>query len=471
MASLNIVNINASQQVASAPNTLQQTGALISLGGTNLAVGTYSLLTQLSSLTPLLAASGTAEIIAMATTFFAQGNTTPVYVLELGANAAPSALTTFITANPGVFYSYLTPKEWDALTGITAPATPTLTASTTGGTLASGTYYVKITYVSATGETLPSNEATVTVTGPTGQIAVTSPSAETGATGYNVYASLTSGAEVKQNGNTAIAIGTPYDIDALATGTASPPTINTTDPFTAMLLAYNGLSAQTYFFVTTTLTTYARYTTSMKNVLWEVTSPNAPNTEFSAAAAFFKALSYNPSSVNRMTPLAFAFLYGVTAYPLTGNQVTLTTILNNNGNFIRTGAQGGISNTILSDGTTADGNDFSYWYDFDWACIQTTEALAAAVINGANNPQAPLYYDQHGINQLLAVAQGVANNMLAFGIAQSVTVTAVPFATYVAQFPSNYAAGIYNGIAMTMTPQGGFKSLTFNVTVSNIPTT
>jgi hypothetical protein len=50
------------------------------------------------------------------TDFFAHGTRRAVYVLELGAtdlNTGPTALGTFITANPGVFYAYLVPKNWD----------------------------------------------------------------------------------------------------------------------------------------------------------------------------------------------------------------------------------------------------------------------------------------------------------------------------------------------------------------------
>ena len=57
------------------------------------------------------------ELLAMATTFFAQGSQQAVYVLELGAGNATdgaAALTTWLTANPGIFYSYLVPRTWDA---------------------------------------------------------------------------------------------------------------------------------------------------------------------------------------------------------------------------------------------------------------------------------------------------------------------------------------------------------------------
>lgn len=107
-----------------------------------------------------------------------------------------------------------------------APSAPTLTPGTSGGSLASGSVYIVVTYISAYGETLGSTEASVAVVGPAGQVTVTSPPAVTNATGYNVYAASASGAEVKQN-TAAIGIGTNYVLDSLATGSAAPPSEDT----------------------------------------------------------------------------------------------------------------------------------------------------------------------------------------------------------------------------------------------------
>lgn len=431
-----IVTVNVSQQVASAPSMLQGTGALISLGGTTLTTGAYQLLTQLSDLTPILAPTGQAEILAMATTFFGQGSTVPVYVLELGANGLPSALGTFITANPGFIYAYLAPKEWDALPQEVASAT--ITAGGSGYTTAP-----TVTFSAPTSGTTATGTATISNGAVTG-ITITNPGS-----GYTGTATITfSGGGGTGAAATAVMIG----------------------EFPAFVTSYEGLTAQTYFFATTTNSTYSQYTSTMKDVFWLVESPNAPTTEFSCAAPFWSFLANSPSAVSRMLPMAFRYMYSVTAYPSVGNAATLAAIKAANGNYIGTGAEGGISNTVLFWGTMADGNDASYWYDVDWVVINSHLRLAAAVINGSNNPQNPLYYNQNGINRLLAEEQSLANSALAFGVALQATVTATPFATYVQQNPTNYAAGIYNGIAMTFVPQLGFKSITFNVTVSNIPT-
>ena len=67
-----------------------------------------------------------------------------------------------------------------------APAVPVLTPSSAGGSLASGTYYVKVSVVDAFGERLYASETSVAVTGPNGSIGV-SWAPMTGAISYNVY--------------------------------------------------------------------------------------------------------------------------------------------------------------------------------------------------------------------------------------------------------------------------------------------
>lgn len=105
---------------------------------------------------------------------------------------------------------------------LAAPAAPSLSASTTGGTLVTGTVFVKLTLVDPAGETAASAEASIAVTGPTGSVTVTSPPATGDATGYRIYASTTTGLEQLQNGGTAVAIGTNYTIASIAAGAAAP---------------------------------------------------------------------------------------------------------------------------------------------------------------------------------------------------------------------------------------------------------
>ena len=456
---MGIVTVNVSQTIAPAPSQLQKTGAFISQGGTTLSAGTRALLQSSADLTALLqpakaitslAWSGSvvtvttaaphgltngdtlpvtiagatpsgyngsytatvtgastftyplvsnpgsetipgtyilndvAELISMNSTFFAQGSQQAVYVLELGPGTPAegvTALGTYITANPGVFYAYLVPALW-------------------------------------------SGEAT-----------------------FKTFAAL----------------------------------------FTA-------LTAKTYFYTLMTLGNYAGFANTLKSVFGEVPAPATPATEFTVAAAFFKALNYKPSSTNKVTPMAYSYQFGVTPYPTAGNVSTLASLLAANVNYVGTGAEGGLSNLVLFNGTTKDGRDFSYWYSVDWAAINIDTNVAAAVINGSNNPQNPLYYNQDGINRLQAViastmATGVTYGMV-FGtpiqvqmdpsdfttavqngqFAGLTAINAQPFLAYSAANPNDYAAGLYSGFQVAFTPNRGFKQIVIGVNVSDFIT-
>jgi hypothetical protein len=112
------------------------------------------------------------------------------------------------------------------------PAAPSLSQSA-GGALGATTYFVKLTYVTAQGETIPGPEANFAASA-NNVLVVQSPAAVTSpqgnvVTGYNVYVSNTagggSGAETKQAGP--IAIGTAWtEPTSGLVGGAAMPTIN-----------------------------------------------------------------------------------------------------------------------------------------------------------------------------------------------------------------------------------------------------
>jgi hypothetical protein len=459
-----IVQLVVSQTLAATPNTLQKTGAFISQGATTLASGTYSLLTQASSLTPLLVnaanvsgivwAGGTvtvttssaitgvttgdkflttlagftpagyngtyvatvtgaetftfalatnpgvetvlgtytpnnvAELVSMNTTFFAQGGTQAVYVLELGAgdgNTGPTALASFTTTNPGIFYSYLTPRNWDA-----------------------------------------------------------------------------------------------------------------TANYLAMLANYNADTAQTYFFTTTTAANYNAYSATFKcnvRLLETPTSLGRPINEFSAAAGFYVSLNYAPSSTNPMTQFCYTTLSGVTAYPTFGNSAFLTQVLAANCSYIGSAIQGGLNSTILWGGTTGDGEDFTWWYSADWIQIQSSQTLANVVINGSQQGTPnPLYYNQPGINTLQDAEFQLMGNGISYGLgtgtvarstltptalataiedgafAGQCVINAVPFPAYVAENPLAYGQRTYGGLTCIWIPQNGFRTIVFQINVTNLLT-
>ena len=223
-----------------------------------------------------------------------------------------------------------------------------------------------------------------------------------------------------------------------------------------------------------------------------VANPGVPSTEFSHAADFSVALNYNPNSLTKVTLFQYSFLYGVTPFP-TRNVATLLAALGAaNISYVGTGAEGGISDTALVGGNMLDGNPLNYWYSIDWILVNSNLNVSNAVINGSNDPQNPLDYDQDGINRLqvvltATVQQGVGYGLVLFPPIQTELtpaaytaalnngtyegfspVNAVPFLAYNAANPGSYKLGNYGGLSVSFVPARGFNQITININASQI---
>ena len=105
-----IVYIDVSTTATETPSNLQQRGAIVSVGGTSLTTGTYTIITSAGDLTAI-ATSASGDVSNAVNSFYDQG-TGAVYILELGAGASiGTALSAYITANPNAFYAYLVPNN------------------------------------------------------------------------------------------------------------------------------------------------------------------------------------------------------------------------------------------------------------------------------------------------------------------------------------------------------------------------
>ena len=109
-----------------------------------------------------------------------------------------------------------------SVTTIDAPVLSPTTTSTSGGTLSAATYFYVITAVTPSGETVASNERSQVTTGTTSQVDLAW-TAVTGATSYNVYRGTTSGGE-----NVKYALGNVLlYTDTGSAGTAASPPLTT----------------------------------------------------------------------------------------------------------------------------------------------------------------------------------------------------------------------------------------------------
>jgi hypothetical protein len=452
----NIVNVNVSQTQAPAASTLQGTGAFISQGGTTTSVGTTALITQMSDLTAILKtglaltsltwSTGVVTATASAVHGFTIGDTFPLTIagaVPVGYNGTyavtvttTTAFTFAIASNPGT--------------------------ETTPGTYVSGSV-TELTQMATTFFAQGSNVSVLVL-----ELGEGSPAE--GVTALTTY--------ITNNPVTVYSYLVPRNWDAVSS-------------FLTLCTNYQSTTSKTYFHVTTTNTNYTSYTALQKAVMTTIEAPVIGATEFSAAAQFWQTLNYAPSSTNKVTPLSFSFVFGVTPYPRSGNGTKFAAWKAAGVNFIGTGYEGGISTAILFWGTTMDVKPFNYWYAVDWLQINIDLNISNAVINGSNNPINPLYLNQPGINTLQSVGAGTLTSAITFGMllgqviqselsgpafstalatgvfAGQAVINAVPFVAYYQVSPSDYTTGTYNGFSITCTPLRGFESITFNINVTS----
>lgn len=473
-AQTTIVDLSVTLTASPIPSQYQRSAALVSVGGSTLATGSYQFCSDEQAVSDILSSSGNyEELTNMAGTFFAQGSTTGCYVLELGTQTTIqdgiAALQTYIEANPKVFYTYTVPADWDTMP---APAAPTVTATADStSTLPEGTYYTQVAYLNAAGAIGQLSPVVTTdiTTSDADSLDVTSPAALTGATAYLVYVGTTAGELYLQNGSTGTDLGTNYSLSVAPTPTGDAPSTTLAD----LGSDYSAPDAMRYILINSSVTNITAYGTMASNSIWSgykaiiaaIPSPSAQTGEFTVAAWAYNIAVNNPGADSKLPPMQYRYLYGVTPWPATGYSAEIQTIRNYGGNYVGTGAEGGISNTCIFGGTTSALSQISAWYGLDWEMINVQQAVVAAVINGSNsNP--PLDYDQHGINTLDAVAQQIADNGVTFGCALSAVVSNIPFYTYNQQQPGDYAEGQYNGLSAKIVAQNGFMSLIFNVNVN-----
>jgi hypothetical protein len=136
-----------------------------------------------------------------------------------------------------------------AYAAVNPAAGPGLAVSGTTGTLPAATYYVKYTWVTASGETVASPSTSIAVAAGQ-QIDVTLPAFPLGVTSANVYISATSGSETKQ-GNTTTGLFTQSA--ALVAGTALPAANTAVDQWKSVVDGTTVPATNTIAFVSANL--------------------------------------------------------------------------------------------------------------------------------------------------------------------------------------------------------------------------
>ncbi|HEO9044230.1 TPA: hypothetical protein QIF36_002397 [Enterobacter kobei] len=431
-----IVVVNVSTIAASVPVTLQRTGAIISTGSTPLAPGSSQVITQYSDITALVDVKNTRTVAGLE-------SDGAELTIELDGDVALTAGERYVVGISGALPAAFN-GQWDA------------------------EYTGNSTFVADT--TIAASVATIN------GMAELPPTADDEELLVNFSSFFAQGkrqaAYVLELGPSAGAISalTAYMADpALRFYTYRVPDAwDGNDDFIHLAKNNAANDSMVYFFIDSkyTMTQGSPYVSpyyGVKSVV--VAAKGSVDDWFSPSVEqMWQVLSTAPSEVSKVAPFAFRYVIG--ADPLNDKNGAKNALLSQNVNFIGTGAEGGISNTIVFGGFTADGRDIMQWYAVDWVQINVAQALAKAVIDGSNTPENPLYYNQPGINTLQSVAQAKMNSAVTFGMSNGTPVVeCVPFLEYIQNNQEDYAKGRYAGIYVNFVPNRGFTQLVFNMTV------
>ncbi|HFK8166074.1 TPA: hypothetical protein ACYSD8_003231 [Citrobacter freundii] len=434
-----IVTVNVSQTIGATPSNLQQMSAILSFGATMQEPGKPVLLTQDSDITDLVNnAIGTLEA-------------------EVQSHGSDFTLTLppgkTINRDPGseieITIVGCSPTTWNGIYTATLTTTSTLEWTVSSSTL----------------DGSPTTLGQFTIGGSADLVTAVNTFF---AQGNSVGTYLLELGYQKDVVKTEVAALKLYMEEPLKRFYAYlvPETWKADTDFITLAKLYTANEAKQYFFVledTPDDTNYVTPYAGIKSII-AMADDTYPVTN-AAAAAMWNFVSPSPSEINKVPPMAFRYLQAVNANAAKAS--ILTTMVKQNINYVDTGAEGGIANTMLVKGVTSDGNDMTYWYSVDWVQINVDMMLANAVINGSNNPINPLYYNQDGIDRLQQVAQGVFNTGVSYGLVNGQTpVNAVPFKTYVKNNPNDYGIGRYAGLSATYTPMRGFVEIIFNINVT-----
>lgn len=475
-----IVTVHVSIIEAPTPNTYQRTGAFVSFGATTMTPGDTELLTQLADLEQWLV---TPQPIAAAS--WAGGTVT----ITTATNIPNVTIgDTFMMVVNG-----MVPTAYNGYYSITVTALNAFTYPLTGNP---GTATTMGTWVPH--KAIELSQMATTYFGQGNEIGVWilelgyQNSANNQVTAFETW--------LTNNPLTIYGFLMPrkFGSDPTILGSSAVPSM-----FTDLLKRYQSPESMEYFWLTVTPATMTNLGPTYKDVLQMVEAPvltdptqvniTDPNGEFTMAAMFYNALQYRASNTNRIAPMAFKFMYGVTQYPQKGNGPLLVSFKTANTNYISTGAEGGIAFTMVYEGVTLDGHDyFNWWYTIDWVQIEVNLDLSNAIINGSNNPLAPLYYNQDGINYLETVLFGTMQHAQTFGMvlgkiqmtqydgpdltaaiyggqfAGQCDVNAVPFLNYTLSNPGDYKIGEYDGLSTLFIPARGFIHILVNVVASDL---
>lgn len=139
-----------------------------------------------------------------------------------------------------------------------------------------------------------------------------------------------------------------------------------------------------------------------------------------------------------------------------------------------------VGNTVIYNGRTQDSRPFDYWYQWDIVAFNLQEAIVSILLQGVNNPNQVIKYDQNGIDTLNAAIKSRLSKMIDYGCItefcagldpatgasiESGYIKAESFSDYVAANPDKYAMEIYDGFSFYLRIGKYIRQLILNISL------
>lgn len=199
------------------------------------------------------------------------------------------------------------------------------------------------------------------------------------------------------------------------------------------------------------------------------------NNAVGAVLGKFASSSFDVSASLKASPINFKTLLGFSFNEL-GSSIQRK-IIQDNITYVSSKA----NNTIIMNGRCMDSRAIDYWYQWDLTSLEVERSLVQLILNGVNNPNYAIRYNQNGIDTISASIIATLNKMIEYGCVtefgasyNSATnellnigyIYAVDYYSYIANQPDDYQNEVYKGISFYLRIGRYIRQVVLNITLN-----
>lgn len=189
----------------------------------------------------------------------------------------------------------------------------------------------------------------------------------------------------------------------------------------------------------------------------------------------FASSQFDISASLKASPMNYKFVSGLQFNELGSS--AQRKLIQSNVSFISSKA----GNTLIMNGRCMDSRAIDYWYQWDITAFNIETAIVTLLLNGVNNPNYVVQYNQNGIDTINASIVSTLNTMIGYGcvtefgatynsatsaIENTGYILAVDYYSYIASAPADYQNEIYQGISFYLRIGKYIRQVVLNVSLN-----